>query len=189
MPAGHGRFRVLHQLAPPQIERGGHDVELQPALAQLPERLRDVLRFHVAEAQLHTAEPFRNLGNHVRRLVADARHVERPDRQDNVLRMQDVIVLDVMQQGRRRIIRVRRQEDGRAGDLCRRVRTGLLDGGGERLHRHVGAPRLGEQNGSAALPRPHDDGKAGSKENRNIAAIVDLEEVRAEEHHFQNDEG
>ena len=51
--------------------------------------------------------------------------------------------------------------------------------------RNVGVACLVMQELGAALPGPHDDHDGDSDQHRHIAAIVDLQQVGAEEDHFQ----
>ena len=85
-----------------------------PVLRNRRQRLRDVLGFHEAEAQFEHAEKRSEMLLAVTRSSCGTRGLlMRPDRQDDVLCMQDVIVLEIVQQRRGRRFRIAGQEDRR----------------------------------------------------------------------------
>ncbi len=135
--------------------------------------------------QFHHRETVTEFRQRVPVLRADARLVLGADCQDDVLVMQDVVVFEIMQQGRWCCLRIASQENRSAGHTHRRMGAFLFHRGDESLQRHVAAAGLGKEDSRAALPGGHDDGEGDRQQNRHVAAVVNLQQVRTEEDQLQ----
>ena len=119
-------------------------------------------------------------------LVADARLVDGLDRQDDVLLVQHLVVLEVVQERGGRGLGIARQEHGRALDPVRRA---LLQHADELDERHVGLARLREQDRGALHPGPHQEDQGARHRHRHVAADEQLRHVGAEEGEIDDEEG
>ncbi len=129
----------------------------RPVLRSVAKRLRDVLRFHEAEQQFDAREALGHLLDLVAIGARDTRLVDRADRQDDVLVVQNVIVLQIVQQRGGRGFRIAGQEDRGARHLGGRMVALALDRADERRQRDIGMAGLLHQERRAAAPGPHDD--------------------------------
>ncbi len=172
--------------APRQEERRRHDVELEALLAQLRQGPGNVGRLHVAELHhdLGEVRPDRLHPDAVR--LARARRVHRLHREDDVLLVQHLVVLQVVQECGRRDLGVAREKDRGAAHVMRRA---LLQHGDELEERHVGLAGLVGQDRDAAHPGPHHHDEDARQHEGHVAAVEHLEQVREQEQELDHDEG
>ena len=186
LPWRHARAHVGPDRAPRQEERRRHDVELPALLARDGKGLRHVGPLHEAEMQREAHELVAHR-LHLHPVVdLHARNVFVDDGQDHVVLVQHLVVLEIVQQRRRREIRVGGEEHGGPRHDIGRPLLEVLD---QRLERHLDAPRfLGEQP-RAAPPRRHDDHQHQADEHRQPCALDQLERACQHERGVDEDKG
>ncbi|KIT90115.1 hypothetical protein QT21_00155, partial [Staphylococcus aureus] len=153
---------------------------------QQRQRLGDVRRLHVAELHrdLEEMRPDRLDADLVGRVGAGRVHGLHGE--DDVLLVQHLVVLEVVQKRGRGDLRVAREEHGGAAHVVRRA---LLQHPDELGEGHVGLAGLVEEDRDAPHPGPHQDDEAAGQQQRHVAALEDLQEVREQEQELDHDEG
>ena len=135
-------------------------------------------RLHVAVAHLDPPEAVADGLDPDPIVVADARRIFGLDRQHHVLLVQDLVVLEVVQQGGGRGLGIAGQEHGRA---LHPMRLALLQHADELGQRHVDLAGLLDQDARAPPPGHHQRDQHRADQERHPAALRDLEGVRGQE--------
>src|SRR5262249_51447313 len=139
LPARHAGTHGKPERAPRKEERGRHDFELPAKLAGSRKRSRHVWPLHKAETK---SNPRKSLA-HPRDLHAlgriDSRERRIIDRQNDIVFVQHLVVLQAVHQRSRCISRIAGEKHGRSWDAMRRP---LLKTGHERIKRHLAFTRL-----------------------------------------------
>ncbi|MNJ32764.1 hypothetical protein D3C77_274380 [compost metagenome] len=178
MPHGHALAGGRNDRAASQEEAGRHDIELQPLFATQAQRPGHVRRLHIAEGQGQPLEIVADRLDGHAVLVRDARPVRGVDRQDDVLLVQHLVVLEVVHQGHGRHLGIRGQEDGRARRSMRRTGAQHLDQVGQR---QAVLARLVGQDLGAAHPGPHQHDQAAAQDQGHPGAVGNLQQVGGQE--------
>jgi hypothetical protein len=120
LPERHAALGRRHKGTPAEEERRRHDVELQALLARQSEAADDIRRFHVAERQHHQRDVGSDALDPYALWVACARLRRSPDREHDYILVENLIVLEVVQQRRRRRSGICGQEHRGPADAARR---------------------------------------------------------------------
>jgi len=185
LPLRHPGLRGRLQRAPRDKERRRHDIELPAELARDHQRLGHVRRFHETETQpdgrKFVADGFHP--NPVGRV--DARRLRGFNRQDHIVLVKHLVVLEIMQQRRRHEIRIAGEKNRGALDDVRRTLFEALD---QILQRHLDAPGLHDENRRPPAPGPDHDRHDKPEQQRHPRAFKQFQEIGTEESHVDDDE-
>src|SRR3569623_465598 len=139
LPQRHSRMRRRLQRSPRDKKRRRHDVELPAKLARDHQSLRNVRRFHETETEADGRELLADI-SHTNSIGAIyARSLRGFDRQDDVVFVKNLVVLEIVQKRGRCEIGIAGQKYRCALDDMRWPFFQALD---EILKRHLGAPGL-----------------------------------------------
>src|SRR5689334_20796087 len=109
--------------------------------------------------------------------------MRRFDREDDVVLVKHLVVLEIVQQRRWNEVRVAGKEDRGALDDMGRTLLKALD---QIWQRYFDAPGLRGQDRRTAAPGPYHDGHCKSEQQRHPCAFQQLEEIGAEEGHVDD---
>lgn len=186
LPDRHADRRARHDLPTTEEERQLAAFEVQHVPSKLAERAVDVWCLHEPEAQGHTREPIIYLLDRRALSSVDARRVAGFDGQDDDLVVQDVVVLEIVEQCRRRRVRIARQVDRGSRCMERRAALDLPD---ETIKRDSLRTTPLEQIPRAARPGPHRQPDQRAQHEGYVAALRDLQKVGGEECELDQQDG
>ena len=115
LPARHHRMSRGPERAPGEKVRRLHGLYIEPQ-STARDCARDVGFFHEAKLETDDREVFRDLPGFATICLIHPRNIGGIDAHNNVAAVQDLVVLQIMHQGRRHAFRMTGQENGRAGD-------------------------------------------------------------------------